>query len=311
MPDLRLREKVTRRTVRVLTRQPIPQQVAPLSNLLQDCHVHGGGLVEPRGNKEFVAISAAIVAQDGEEITVSLDVPFAMKVIIQTAGIDTPPVSVWCYIGEYSIEIGSLGVRLRQKMTGRKVEMYGKNKDHLAQFLASPRFTGARELMPNLYEKDGFDDYVLVSGGTAVDSYDVIRFQDNAELAYLLGPSPGHGIPRRFPCFGRRSGRDSTLKNRVGAFARRSLSGSDPFSPSRRRGGVRWPRCSRETSAGGGHAGCAEGWQRSLGQTQPGCPRRRHANRATRCAGSDRCDESHARIPRTWQRCVMTITTAK
>jgi len=190
MPDLGLREKVTGRTVRVLTRQSILQQVAPLSNLLQDCHAHGGGLVEPRRHKEFVAISAPIVTQNAEEIAVSFDGNFSVKVNILTADIVSPPVSVWCYIEEYPVEGGGLGVRIRQKMTGRKVEMYGKNKDHLAQFLASPHFTGTHEHMPNLYEKDGYRDYVLVSGSTAVDSYDVLRFNDGAELTYLLGPTP-------------------------------------------------------------------------------------------------------------------------
>lgn len=190
MPDLRLREKVTRRTVRVLTSQPLMRQIAPLSNLLQDCHAHGGGLTAPRGRKEFVAISAPIVTQNAEEIAVSFDGNFSVKVKILTADIVTPRVSVWCYIEEYAVQSSGLGVRLRQKVTGRKVEMYGQNEDHLAQFLASPRFTGARELMPRLYEKDGFDDYVLVSGGTAVDSFDVIRFEDGVELAYLLGPTP-------------------------------------------------------------------------------------------------------------------------
>lgn len=190
MPDLRLREKVTHRTVRVLTRQTILQQVAPLSNLLQDCHAHGGGLVEPRSHKEFVAISAPIVTQNAEEIAVSFDDTFSVRVNILTAGIVSPPVSVWCYIEEYPVEGGDLGVHVRQKATGRKIEMYGKNKSHLAQFLASPRFTGAHQLMPNLYEKDGFDDYALVSGGTAVDSYDVLRFNDGTELTYLLGPTP-------------------------------------------------------------------------------------------------------------------------
>ena len=37
---------------------------------------------------------------------------------------------------------------------------------------------------------DGFDDYVLVSGGAATDSYDVLLFNDGAELTYLLGPTP-------------------------------------------------------------------------------------------------------------------------
>jgi hypothetical protein len=60
----------------------------------------------------------------------------------------------------------------------------------LTEFLASTLFTGAYKLMPNLYEKDGYHDYVLVSGGTAVDSYDVLLFKDGAQLTYLLGPSP-------------------------------------------------------------------------------------------------------------------------
>jgi hypothetical protein len=68
--------------------------------------------------------------------------------------------------------------------------MYGKTKDHLIELLASPRFTGAFKFMPNLYEKDGYDDYVLVSGGTAVDSYEVLLFESDAQLTYLLGPTP-------------------------------------------------------------------------------------------------------------------------
>jgi hypothetical protein len=107
-----------------------------------------------------------------------------------SAHIISPPLSVWCYVEEYPGENGHLGLRLRQKVTGRKVEMYGKTKDHLTEFLASTRFTDAYKLMPNLYEKDGYRDYVLVSGGTAVDSYDVLLFKDGAQLTYLLGPTP-------------------------------------------------------------------------------------------------------------------------
>lgn len=68
--------------------------------------------------------------------------------------------------------------------------MYGKSQDHLLTFLSSPQFTGAHVHMANLYEKDGFDDYVLVSGGTTTDSYDVVLFNDGTELTYLLGPTP-------------------------------------------------------------------------------------------------------------------------
>lgn len=190
LPDLRLREKVTRRTVRVLTGQPMLQHVAPMSNLLQDCNAHGGGLIEPRSRKEHIAIAAPIITQNDQEIVVGFDGQFSVTVNIATANIVSPPVALWCYIEEYDGDSGGLGLRLRQKVTGRKVEMYGKMKDHLTRFLASPVFTGADELMPNLYEKDGYRDYVLVSGGTAVDSYDVLLFEDGARLTYLLGPTP-------------------------------------------------------------------------------------------------------------------------
>jgi hypothetical protein len=188
-PDLRLREKLTRRSVRVLTDDKMLQQLTPMSNLLQDCYAHGGGLVEPRNRKEHIAIAAPIFDQNSQEIRVLLS-DTSVTVNILSARIASPPVSVWCYIEEYPGGNGSLGLRLREKMTGRKVEMYGKNKDHLTEFLASPVFTGSYKLMPNLYEKDGYRDYVLVSGGTAVDSYDVLLFEGDAQLTYLLGPTP-------------------------------------------------------------------------------------------------------------------------
>lgn len=188
--DLRLREKLTRRRVQIVTAHRLLQPFAPLSNLLQDCYAHGGGLIEPRNRKEHVAIAAPIFTQNAQEIAVLFDGKFSVTVNILSAGTAAPPVSVWCYIEEYLGGNGSLGLRLREKVTGRKVEMYGKNKDHLTEFLASPLFTGAYKLMPNLYEKDGYHDYVLVSGGTAVDSYDVLLFEDSTQLTYLLGPTP-------------------------------------------------------------------------------------------------------------------------
>lgn len=189
-PDLRLREKSTKRIVRVLTANPMFRDVSPLRNLLMDCHGHGGGLVEPRSRGEEVAIAAPIVKQTTEEVHVSFDRGFAAKVNINTVDVASPPTSIWAYIDEYSTEDGDRGLRLRQKITGRKIEMYGKNQDHLLTFLASSIFTGAKEAMPNLFEKDGFKDYVLVSGGTATDSFDVLLFNDGAELTYLLGPTP-------------------------------------------------------------------------------------------------------------------------
>lgn len=188
-PDLRLREKSTKRLVRVLTNDETLRSLAPLSNLLQDCYTHGGGLVQPRSRAEHIAISAVIVTQSAQEIAVAFEC-FSVKVHIGAVGIASPPTSVWAYIEEYPVEDGGLGLRLRQKVTGRKIEMYGKNQGHLLTFLSSPQFTGAKAHMANLYQRDGFDDYVLVSGGTATDSYDVVVFSDGAELTYLLGPTP-------------------------------------------------------------------------------------------------------------------------
>lgn len=162
-PDLRLREKSTQRLVRVLTGNQTFRSLAPLSNLLQDCYVHGGGLVEPRSRAEYIAISAPIVTQNAQEIAVAFE-GFSVKVHIVTADTVSPPISVWAYIEEYPVEDGGLGLRLREKITGRKIEMYGKNQDHLLTFLSSPQLTGAKTHMVNLYQKDGFEDYVLVSG---------------------------------------------------------------------------------------------------------------------------------------------------
>lgn len=184
-------EKITGRTVRILSGDRRLHGVVPLTNLLRDCRGHGGGLTDRWSRKEHIAVTAPVIAQDGDDISLWLDDTFTLKVHIATANVPSPPTSVWCYIEEYAGETSdTLGLRLREKESGRKVEMYGKNKVHLTRFLASPRFTGTMEEMPNLFEKGGFRDYVLVSGGTAVDSFDVLLFQDDADLTYVLGPSP-------------------------------------------------------------------------------------------------------------------------
>lgn len=188
-PDLRLREKSTKRLVRVLTNDWRFRSLAPLSNLLKDCYGHGGGLVEPRSRAEHIAVSAPIVTQSAREIAVAFE-RFSVQVHIVTVDSASRPTSVWAYIEEYPVDDGGHGLRLRQKVTGRKIEVYGTNQSHLLTFLSSPQFTGAKTRMANLYQKDGFDDYVLVSGDTATDSYDVVLFNDGVELSYLLGPTP-------------------------------------------------------------------------------------------------------------------------
>jgi hypothetical protein len=189
-PDLRLREKLTKRLVRILTDDLSMAGIAPMANLLADSYAHQGGLVDPLDESENVAISGTVLGRSGTEIGLALDIAFSIKVNISTIGMAYPPVSVWCYVEEYPGEGRRKNVRLREKVTGRKVEMWGTEKTSLAIFLSSPRFSGAARLMPNLYERQGFDDYVLVSGRTTVDSRDSIRFADGDALTYLLGPTP-------------------------------------------------------------------------------------------------------------------------
>jgi len=189
-PDLRLREKTTRRLIRVLSADPVMHQLTPLANLMADCNSHGHGLTRPTGRDEHIAIGAPIVRQSSEEVCFWLDSQFVVAVNIQTSAVSSPPTSLWCFIEKYAVEGGATGLRLREKGTGRKVEMYGESRDHLLAFLASPQLHGHDGLLGNLYERDGYRDYVLVSGGTTVDTYDVIRYQDGSELVYLLGPSP-------------------------------------------------------------------------------------------------------------------------
>ena len=98
-------------------------------------------------------------------------------------------VSVRCYIEEHRDKSGSRIVPLLEKLTSRKVEMWGSESSSLIRFLLAPRFTGTDYLMPNVYVKDGLEDFVVVSGIPTVDTYDVIRFGDCEHLAYLYGPT--------------------------------------------------------------------------------------------------------------------------
>lgn len=187
--DLCLREKSTKRLVRVLTDNQAFMSFAPLSNLLQGCYAHGGGLTEQRSHAEHITISAPIVTQSAQEIAVTFEC-FSVKVRIITVLIASPTTSVWTYIEEYPAEDEGICLPLRQKATGRKIELYSKNQNHLLTFLSSPQFTGANSLKATLYQKDGFEDYVLVSGGTATDSYGVVLFSDGAELTTNLAQHP-------------------------------------------------------------------------------------------------------------------------
>lgn len=91
-----------------------------------------------------------------------------------------------CYIEEYQVQGGGLGARLREKGTGRKVDL-GVTSDGKRAFL---RFlSGAadmRNVLPGLYRLDGDEAYVRVAGDVDFDSPDEIRYIYNDNLEYLV-----------------------------------------------------------------------------------------------------------------------------
>lgn len=96
--------------------------------------------------------------------------------------------TVKCYIDEYENEQGQLSARLRQKNTGRKVDLGFVDVGARQQFL---RFLGVAKqnqaLMPNVFSKDSEEDSVVVSGDLDFDAPDEIRFVPNADLQFLFG----------------------------------------------------------------------------------------------------------------------------
>lgn len=189
--DLRLREKKSKRLVRVLTDDPEVGALAPMAhmaNLLAESYSHSGGLADPQGTNEYIQIAGNVLRATQDEVVFWLDNDFTTRMNIAAPEHSTLT-SIWCYVEEYGDD-EPRNVRLREKITGRKVEMWGSEKESLIAFLSSPRAMGAKQLLPNLFEKNGFEDYVLVSGGTTVDTHDSIRFEGNDSLTYLIGPTP-------------------------------------------------------------------------------------------------------------------------
>ncbi|MFB2556155.1 hypothetical protein [Herbiconiux liangxiaofengii] len=92
-----------------------------------------------------------------------------------------------CYIEEYENGQGQPSARLREKVTGRKVDL-GTTTDSEAQhFLNFLRAAQAnRALMPDAFSKEGDDDSISVSGDVDFDAPDEIRYIHNANLSYLF-----------------------------------------------------------------------------------------------------------------------------
>jgi hypothetical protein len=94
--------------------------------------------------------------------------------------------SAKCYIEEYKNEQGQLSARLREKGTGRKVDLglTLDGKQHFLQFLGA---AGANKAsIPDVFSKDGDKDCIVVSGDLDFDAPDEIRFIFNEKLSYLF-----------------------------------------------------------------------------------------------------------------------------
>lgn len=95
--------------------------------------------------------------------------------------------SVRCYIEEYEVPPGRLGARLREKGTGRKVDLGFAGvaeKQAFLRFLSSAH--SGRATMPDVFEKDSQDDAVEVSGTIDFDSPDELRFIHGEQTQYLF-----------------------------------------------------------------------------------------------------------------------------
>ena len=94
--------------------------------------------------------------------------------------------STKCYVEEYEIGPGKLGARLREKGSGRKVDLGGTSSEVDVQkfrmFLGALRANKAD--MPGVFEKDDAEDSVIVEGDVDFDAPDEIRFVYNEKLTF-------------------------------------------------------------------------------------------------------------------------------
>lgn len=97
-----------------------------------------------------------------------------------------PTAQAKCYIEEYTNERGQLSARLREKDSGRKVDL-GLTADSRDEFL---RFLGAARMnsdqLPGVFDKTSDESCVIVTGDLDFDAPDEIRFIYNESLSYLF-----------------------------------------------------------------------------------------------------------------------------
>ncbi|MFS0715750.1 hypothetical protein ABC337_03575 [Arthrobacter sp. 1P04PC] len=94
--------------------------------------------------------------------------------------------STKCYIEEYRNEQGQLSARLREKGTGRKVDL-GLTLDSKQHFLRFLSTAGANKaVIPDVFSMDGGEDCIFVTGVVDFDAPDEIRFIYNEQLSYTF-----------------------------------------------------------------------------------------------------------------------------
>lgn len=95
--------------------------------------------------------------------------------------------STRCYIDEYTTSSGELGARLREKHSGRKVDLGISDASEKARFLDFlSAIKRSQNDIPGVFLKDSDDDCVVVSGEVDFDAPDEIRYVYNASLSYLV-----------------------------------------------------------------------------------------------------------------------------
>ena len=94
---------------------------------------------------------------------------------------------VRCYLEECKDAVGRPGVCLREKLTGRRVQITTNDRGedlHVRGFLN--QVSSGRQSWPGLFSTNDMGDYVFVSGNVAFRSDLLIEFAYDDDLAYLI-----------------------------------------------------------------------------------------------------------------------------
>ena len=110
------------------------------------------------------------------------DTPFQPKIRIFTM-----KKTVNCYMEEYDLPTGQLGVRLREKESGRKVVIESQSPQDKVHFLNFLNAMGANKPMwPAILSKDDLSDSIVVSGKVKKSTTSTITFRYDEDLSYLI-----------------------------------------------------------------------------------------------------------------------------